>query len=524
MQRRKTFVTPFGRRQGPIKPNRAQRNKTTYTYRKNTRRNFTPSGFDSDKKLQNHIDSLKKNTIARQKDSSFGRLAPFIEEKKKKDYHIRTKVGVSFKIGPITPPNNGVRQKDSTDDTKIVHDVTVKALVLASDPAQEYRRKIETGRPTSKALLRAAKENGKTSRILFDSYNSAVTDGYHFTRKQLTFGTGFNQRGFTVLGVPAFMNYGDVLGVVDATVNTGPSVFKMQTLLAGIMSSKTEMLIRNQSAYLTCDVKVHLVSKECGEFNDPTEDFNKNVSHTDVNAENLPAELRNRRLPVIYQYSSNVYEAGSSGLAEYFPPSRTLSFDTTTKGNILSHSPHFKENYNICGTVTQKLGPGDFFRFSHVHHYGSGFDMANVYAAKAPVGLTDPEYAKETSYFYIVEYKGRVCEATYNNNGQYEARIGTAPVILNTEIRKSVTFANVPTSGVDQSNSGISPRCLVRVFEQSSVPVLTSARRDFNLNLNQWTVAATPAADTFVIQVGSDKTIRTETHSAGNTNATDIVP
>lgn len=523
--RRKLFVSPFAKPQGAVRPNRGQANKKSYTYRKNTRRKFSPGGFDTDKMLRNHIDNVTKKSIERQKKPSFDSVAPFVEEKRRKrDFKIRTSVGTSFHVGPIPPPANGTRQDDSSDDTKMIHKVEVKSIVMGSDPSQEFRRKIETGRPTTKSLLRAAKENGTTRRIIYDSYNSAITDGLHFTRKQLTVGTGFNQRGFTVFGAPAYMTYGDMLGITDTNLNNTQSAFKMQTLLAGIMSSKTEMLLRNQSAHLRAYVRVHLVSMQCGEVNDPVLDMSNNVSHGDVNAESIPADLKNKRMPVIYQYTDNRLETGSTGTVELFPPSRTLSFDTTTKGNILGQSPYFKENFKICATVSQNLGPGDFFRFSHVHHYGSGFDLANLYSEKSLTGPDDPGYAKETSYFYIVEYKGHTCEATFNNAGAFEARIGTAPVLLNAEIRKSVRFVNAPNSGQDQTNSGVAPRCLLRVFEQSSLPNIVEQRRDFNSDLANWTTITTPALGLYVIQVSSDRTLRGDVNQAGNSNATDIVP
>lgn len=206
--------------------------------------------------------------------------------------------------------------------------------------------------------------------------------------------------------------------------------------------------------------------------------------------------------------------------------SKVLHCETTTKGNAIMASPFFRQNFTILDTQKIVLGPGDFLEYKHVHHYGSGIDVTQLAS-----NFSQPlirETNRPLNYFIIMEYMGLPCEITYNNTAvggpsAFEAHIGTAPVILNMEIEKSVEYVIAEKSNINNNSGSFYESVHSRLFSSNSQPVEKYTRPAFNLPLSSWSGTANPAPNTYVIQVASDRTVRSEAHSVGNTNASDIV-
>jgi len=522
MTRRKAFITPRAPKTaynqerkygGPIKSKQ---------YRKPTRVSFTPSGFDSDAKLRKHIDNLKITSVKGLEKPTFSNVAKFIgDTKSKKNYRIKTSVGVNFSVGKITPPA-GLGQEDDGKSIHITHDVKVKTLILGSDPVKQYSKKIETGVPSAKAIVQAAKQNGTTTATLFNTKTATVTDKEYFSRDQLTFGTGFNQKGITVPGDNAYVTYEDMRALTQGTTaDEAMAANKLQRIMASVLQSRTEFTLRNQSAHLRAHIKVHLVTHKPGlnALFSPIEDMNTSVFYSSLTSVDTAA--RRTKIPNSFQYTEGKLESSGS-TSETAAPNQMFSVDVDPSVSVLNYSPYFKEHFEIVGTVNQMLGPGDFLNFAHVHHYGQGFDITKIYAAAPVSNLLDNLRNKPVSYFYMIEYKGYPCEVTYNRAGKYEHHIGTNPVILSSEMRKKLVYVNPNRSMDALTFVGVEDKMHFRVFTPTVDAEIGGLNKKFNLNLFDWTGVASPADTKYVIQVASDRTLRTDVHVAGNANASDI--
>lgn len=481
---------------------------------------YVPSGFDTKKGLDRHIDNLTKKSIERMPKPSFTDAVPFVQNnEQKRKYRVRTRTGVEFNIGPIQPPASA-HSSDDGKHAKIVHKVDIKTIIMGSDPVKEYSRLIETGRPSSKALLEAAKENGTTTKELFDTANSTSDDKLFFARKQLNYGTGFNQRGLTIYGSPAYTTYADIYDDLGLGLSSTLADFKAQEIYAAYLSSQTQIRLRNQSAHHRALVEVELYAfdPERSSIDEACVYMGQKVLYTDPTVIGNPDD-KNRKIPRLMQYGPARLETRQTS-PEGARPGTVLSCDYTTKLDPFKYSGAFKEAFMKVGKVGQVLGPGDFLNFRHVHHHGPGVNVNQIMAMKATDGAT---MERELHYVYMIKYKGSPCEVIYNVGGVFEARLGSSPVILNSEIRRRITHVNAPDEAGDILNTGVPTNVMLRAFTKTGVGN-SLGRPDFNLPLEKWSTAATPADGFYAIQIASDRALRTDAHQSGNTNSTDIIP
>lgn len=455
------------------------------------------------------IDAAKRAALGAVTEYAFDKAHSIITNKGSKTLKVGNKT-----VGETPPPTEGTDKPHAK--VAIVGKTTL--LELGSEKLQMFNRTVETGVPSSKAIKTLAKEQGTQNYRIFDSQNAISTDGQYFPRNILNMGTGFNQKGYTAFGRPSYFTYRDMYqDIIDINDVTNPAFDSDARYYASIMKTKSTYTIRNQSAYHRVEVKAHLCAYQpqvIGAASDPVGGLANKCFWPGVNDTSLE-ESRNR-VPQLKQYNNAKWYTSSTEN----DLSSAINVDVNPKGNVLGMSPYFRKNYTIVDTQGIILGPGDFFKYNHVHHYGSGVDITALMST-APNPVVN-SLSEHMNYFVIWEYKGLPCEVTYNNAGDFNSYIGTAPVILNSEITKDITYVSNTQSPIDSQNLGGKRQCHVRIFTKATKGETVFDRRDFNLGLNSWSASASPAPGQYVIQVASDRTVRTETHAAGNTGATEI--
>jgi len=423
----------------------------------------------------------------------------------------------------IMPPDS---QTNGKENLLISMDQNSKLLQLGTEKIQIFPKKVETGVPSSKTLLEQAVENGTSTNVLYDSSTAAVGDNYYYLRPQLNTGSGFGQRGFTMLGRPSYVTYRDVLQFVDtANLQSAWSEKVRQSALAAILHTRFFLRIRNQAAFQRAKVKVHLLKyspSSLSSSSDYATDMIQNVFWPNINNQSTTAEERQRKVNFTDQFTNTSLVGAPStaeGLLNY-----TGFVAMDTRGPGLMSSGHFKEYYKIVHTSEQILGPGDFMHFTHIHNFGSGIDISKLMGAGSSI---DQDKEKEVSYVYLLEYKGMPCEAIYNNpTTGLEQRIGIGPTLLSFEMEKQITFVNAPTSNRELGPIGFATDCLIRVFSHRDVQNSQegSLRRPFNLPVQRWSNSGSPASGNFGISQMTDRAFLTTVHQAGPGPVTDLIP
>lgn len=487
-------------------------------------------------RLADAMDALKEEALKRV-DKTFDNIAPMVNPKEKREYRVRQRTGTKTmaKTGRIPAPA-GSDDNDKRIHIHVTHDVKVQNLMLGSETVSVFKQKVETGIPSSRALKRLAKENGTTSLTLFDTkVNRQGITPQHYKRDQLTVGTGFDQKGLTVYDENSIVTYKDMFNLMamEDNATAGVPSISYQKILASVLNTRNEFSIRNQSAHLKAKVIIHLCKYRRGISGDSyLFGLANDVFVPDIFGEQSNQGKRTE-IPGIYQFTDTRIESSSVATEGFNNYSLSVDYDPSVP-SIFSYSPFFKEHYEIVKSEGQMLGPGDFYNFSHVHHFGPGFDITKIYGQAPVAGVLENLNDIPTSYFYMIEYVGEQSEISYLNptDNNFEAHIGRSPVILSLEMKKKITFINSEKNPEDIQASGITTarNMHVRYFNKRDVNLGlipfggTERLRKFNLPLDKWSTAGTPPAGSYVLAVASDRSIRTDTHAAGNSTATDMVP
>jgi len=493
MPKKPAFVSP-GRGRGRMVPRGPQKVGR-----------IRPSGGN----INGIIDIAKRAALAKVTDYAFDKAHSIITNKGSKTLTVGNK-----SVSETPPPTEGPDKPHA----KVAIVGKTKLIELGSEKLEMFNRTIETGVPSSKAIKTLGKEQGTVTYQIFDSQNSNTGDGQHFPRAQLNIGTGFNQKGYTAFGRPSYFTYRDMYDyILDVASIAQPADDSDARYYASVMKTKSTYTLRNQSAYHRIELNAHLCAYQpqiIGGASDPIGGLANKVFWRTVNDVNQ--DERRNRVPQRKQYNNAKWYTSQTEN----DLSTTLDVDCNVKGSVIRMSPYFRKNYTIVDSQKVILGPGDFLKYNHVHHYGSGIDVTALMTTAE--NQTVNALSEHMNYFVIWEYKGLPCEVTYNLGGTFQAYIGTAPVILNTEITKEVTYVANTETPLASSNLGPKRPCHVRIFGNASRAETEFGRRDFNLPLNSWSSLATPAPGQYVVQVASDRSVRSETHAAGNTGATDI--
>nr|UOF80149.1 putative capsid protein [Cressdnaviricota sp.] len=404
---------------------------------------------------------------------------------------------------------------------------------LGNDKIFHYRKVFETGAPPSKALRILAKQNGVTTKTIFDTKTAKQSESNSFdflSRKMLTTGTGFNQRGMTYFGSNSFIDIRDILFNINANPIASAKPEGYQTILASVLRSRCDFLMRNQSALHKAMVRVMVFKyKNSNEY--PTADSVALLEsclwpNTTLGPDDPTVDDKRDKVVYMYQYNNPRIETLPSNTASI--ENKIISVDYTTKGQFLKSSTRFRKSFELVHSHTQTLGPGDFYGFSHVHNYGPGVNVMDYLSETTSITQFDtPDLLLPSSYVVMFEYKGSQCECTYNNGQpteQYEQHIGSAPVTLSFEMRKKLTYVNEDLSGADTGTQGFTPNCHVRVFIKQNPDSLGTKNKEFNLNLEKWVGSTVPAAGFFGITSSTERAFSATTHQAGNAANTDITP
>jgi len=465
------------------------------------------------------IDSLKKAAINKGAEISFDAVAKVINKMGSKTISLKN----GSEAGRINAPDDEKREF-----TKLSSISNPKVLVLGTDSVKIHRAKVETGAPTSKALLRMKPQNGVTTLTLFDTKNQGIVETAKQLRKMLTFGTGFEQRGYKGFGRLFYMTPTDIYKRIgDYNQSLVVSSFAEQRLYASVLSSTTEYNIRNQSAFLKAKVKVHLCAYSNPPilgFEDPIEAIKQRVFWVDAGVVGpIDANDQQDYVPQYLQYGEQKYET----LEESDTPTSAISANVANKGAGIEASPYFRENFMIVDTKTFTLGAGDILNYKHNHHYGSGVDLTAM-ASNNSTSESGDSLNRLLHYFVLFEYVGLPCEAVYWDPSEAGASasqqyIGTSPVILSAEFKKSITYLNAADDSVSGSTSSVGQRqqMHVRVFTKGSLPRANQSTKDFTLPLEKW--SSSPGIGLYTIPVMSDRVIQTTVSDKLNEYGTDIV-
>lgn len=465
------------------------------------------------------IDSLKKAAINKGAEISFDAVAKVINKIGSKSISLKN----GSEAGRINAPDDEKREF-----TKLSTISKPKVLVLGTDSVKIHRAKVETGAPSSKALTRMKPQNGVTTLTIFDTKNQGVVDVAKQLRKMLTFGTGFEQRGYKGFGRFFYMTPYDIYRRIgDFNQSLLMSSYAEQKVYASILNSTTEYNIRNQSAFLKAKVKVHLCAYSNPPilgFEDPIQAIQQRVFWADSGVVG-PVDANDQQdyVPQYLQYGEQKFEA----LDEVDKPTFAISANMCNKGAGIETSPYFRENFMIVDTQAFTLGAGDILNYKHNHHYGSGVDLSAM-ASNNSTSESGNSLHRLLHYFVLIEYVGLPCEAVYwdpseigpSTSQQY---IGTSPVILSAEFKKSITYLNSGDNSVFSGTDSTGQRQLLhcRVFTKGSLPRAEQQTKDFTLPLEKW--SSGPGIGLYTIPVMSDRVIQTTVSDKLEEIGTDIV-
>lgn len=465
------------------------------------------------------IDSIKKAAIAKGAELSFDAVSKVITQLGSKTLTL----GNGSEAGRINAPDDERREF-----SKLSSISKPKVLVLGTDSVKVHRAMIQTGKPTSKALLKMKPQNGFTTLTVFDTKNQGILDTAKQLRKMLTFGTGFEQRGYKGFGRLFYMTPSDIYNRIGAFGQSlVVSKFAEQRLYASVLNSTTEYNIRNQSAFLKAKVKVHLCAYSNPPtlgFEDPIEAIKQRVFWVDAGTPG-PLDTNDEQdyIPNYLQYGEQKYET----LEEAEKPTSAISANVINKGGGIEASPYFRENFMFVDTKTFTLGAGDILNYKHKHHYGAGVDLTAM-ASNNSTSESGDSLHRLLHYFVLFEYVGLPCEAVYWDPSEAGASasqqyIGTSPVILSAEFKKSITYLNSADDSVSSSTDTVGQRqqMHVRVFTKGSLPRAEQSAKDFTLGLEKW--SSTPGIGLFTIPVMSDRVIQTTVSDKLDEYGTDII-
>lgn len=437
--------------------------------------------FLSKKDINFLIDKAKTAALSKEGRMMFKNTVKILQSNGSKTF----KLG-AYLLSTILAPSSD----DERQHSKLVHNGGASDLVLGTDTVKVHKRTVTTGVPTSKTLLDLVKENGKTSLELFESKtNTATADtGYYFTRQQLTFGTGFEQRGYTGFGRPSYVTYRDIMSYVGQfPEDIRNSISSLQRVYASVLNSRVEYMIRNQSAYLKAKVKVHLCTFNTPGNSPAAEPLVALAGRVFYLNMTLPPDFEEaqEKVPIMTQYGQVTLETSGGATPNY-----SLNVDMINQGSGIMTSPYFRQNFSIVDTQSVTLGAGDFLKYKHIHEFGGGVDLTAAASAFSP-SETGTDYDNHLNYFALIEYVGLPCEIQYIDEVEEDAvtYIGTSPVVLKAEIRKGFSYVNADGGQLlDGGGSEIRdrPPMHTRMFSLASYARAIDGVRNFNLPLSQF--------------------------------------
>lgn len=319
-----------------------------------------------------------------------------------------------------------------------------KARVVLSNSATDrviHKTHFKTGQPSTRSLLALAKSEGTVYKTMYDSKIQHTAEA---NRNTMTFGAGFNSRTWHTPCVEAHFHWDDLNEATMNAQNTTGSDwttfgFENQTALYAALLTKEEFLFHNQAASLPAYLKIHCVRiKKNDLMYEVTGGTAKRPIHIVERCGGSTSGQLNRAIPAQYLHAV-LGEQGTDALST--SKTRTMNaFTSLQRGGDITRCRFFKENCELVNTFTKKLAPGDFWKFTHTHHFGPGIDQAllNEKNYGQDLSLEQVEFMP-VSYAYIFETHGTLCEGYLARDAvvNYDQFTGKSPTFISYEFKKS---------------------------------------------------------------------------------------
>lgn len=378
--------------------------------------------------------------------------------------------------GYVSPPGS-----DTSGQTHTFHEETIRTEKkhprAMGQSRVVHKKRVTTGRPTTRSLWNIVKTNGLSRYVLFDTRFTTAASKYEVTPVQKDHINGFNQRTFTVLSPSTYVNMSDIIDITEVNTGSLPEISSSSRKYASILDTTSEIMIHNQNRFHGAKVKIHLV-KPLKETSFPNlNTIQTNIAESVFNANVTIQE--DCRVPLYQQFSVPVLTSSADEAKQN--NSTMVSVEMSLKGRGLLDSDYFRDHYEIVKTSGITLLAGETLNYRHTHCYGPGFDLAAVCDTTDGIVYRETE---PTSYFFILEQVGSdTIELSYTyDTDKYNTYLGKNPVYLATEFRKSIRYVNLESATSELDAGGVQPRAVhMRFWDSKSEWTATSSEKEFNL-------------------------------------------
>ena len=346
-----------------------------------------------------------------------------------------------------------------------------------------FKTSFEAGKPATRSVVQAGKQNGTSKITFYDSIVQTPTND----RDQLTLYSGFNQKALYWPRSVAHWSWNDLKTLINAT----GYVNETERAEAAYWLTKyfgTKLTIYNTNKYIKTKVKVHwLRQKEHngGASTKMSSFFNSNIDFPTVKY-TIPAEyqLTNNVVDTVFDHVMVDPVLGSMRQAERFP----VTFD-------------------VVKTFTQTLDPGESWNIDYKHHTGPGIRINDLVNA-----VDDTAFNNEASFFYypVIEFVGPTVECI-DSDPPHLSYLGTAPGNLQVEFKKYFEAVLAPQGAetIYDGAGGYKSQYAIRVWKAPRTDNDTTIRRRFSIDSeNILGAGGTPAIGKFVIPVVTDTQIQ----------------
>jgi len=280
-----------------------------------------------------------------------------------------------------------------------------------------HKTKFHVGRPTSRSIINAGKQNG--SRKF--NYSDTMTDIQDAVgRSTLSIIPGFNRKGIISFDAKSYWSYADLFTFFPFTTYVRPTTKSQRSyLLTKYFGTKTKVM--NQNKYTNVKIKVNWVRQLL-------------TGQTPVAQ---MSDCFNGVLPVITSPENNMIPYNLQMEAKEASGTRLYCSIDPVDGS-LSKAPNYRESFDVVNTMTKTLKPGDIWEIDYCHYTGPGLileDMWDKYTDRAD----DQGFNENAAAFYypVFEMVGPQVEAFESTDTfGLQSYIGTAPCAVHFEFSK----------------------------------------------------------------------------------------
>jgi hypothetical protein len=358
-----------------------------------------------------------------------------------------------------------------------ISSITTKTTMSLANNTENriiHKTTFRSGKRPTGSLLALAKSEGTVYKKCHDS---KIEFRLPADRNTLTWGAGFNSKTYCMLPEYSLFTWNDLMNFIhtaDSDIGTGGQAKnpnkKIKTL-ASVLSTSSQFMFYNQSNVLPALMKIHVVKlKESEALQDPgTTPANVGKAYmllAGARGENTGQKFDG--VPAYYAHNPFALEIGSDAALRR---TTRAEFPVSLKLQSLMVSDFFREQCDVVKTFSQRLEPGDFWNFRHIHSYGPGIDlaMANM-KGNENTGQDDTDIRQTTgdlpvTYAFIVETYGYMCEGimrTDTNN--YDQYLGTSPTFITQEFKTAIHYVLDSTDQEPGTSIDGPPKCHRRIW------------------------------------------------------------